>query len=138
MMDTDRLLHSIGVARKMVKIAKEKKLSLEQQQELFILGFNHDIGYEYPSETEEHQVLGANLLKSQGYKYWQEVYYHGIPDVEYESLYLLILNQADMQVDKYGTEVGYERRLNDIKYRYGDKSPVYLNSKKLIDNIKDK
>ena len=137
-MDTDRLLHSLGVARKMVEIAKEKNLTLEQQQELFILGFNHDIGYEFPSDTEQHQTIGGNLLRNEGYKYWQEVYYHGMPDVEYESLYLLILNQADMQVDKYGTDVGYERRLNHIKYRYGDDSTVYMNVKKLIDSIKDK
>lgn len=138
MIDTDRLLHTLGVARKMVKIAKEKGLSEEVQQELFLLGFNHDIGYEYPDPTQQHNIIGGNILKASGYKYWQEVYYHGQSDVPYDSLYLLILNQADMQVNKYGNDVGYEKRLSDIESRYGKDSVPYINSKNLIEKIKDK
>jgi len=46
-MDEDRLNHSIAVARKMVEIGKNYNLKKEQLQELFVLGYNHDIGYEY-------------------------------------------------------------------------------------------
>ena len=138
MMDTDRMLHTLGVARKMVKIAKEKGLSEEVQKELFLLGFNHDIGYEYPDPAQQHNIIGGTILKASGYKYWQEVYYHGQPDVPYDSLYLLILNQADMQVNKYGNDVGYEKRLSDIESRYGKDSVPYINSKNLIEKIKDK
>lgn len=137
-MDTDRLLHTIAVARKMVEIAKEKNLSEEAQKELFVLGFNHDIGYEYKTEGEEHQQTGGKLLKESGYKYWQEVYYHGMPDVPYNSEYLTILNQADMQINKYGNDVGYDKRLHDIEERYGKESIPYQNSKKLINQIKEK
>ena len=31
-----------------------------------------------------------------------------------------------MQIDKYGNDVGYDKRLEDIKNRYGDNSIVYL------------
>lgn len=137
-MNTDRLLHTIAVARKMVEIAKEKNLSEQQQHELFLLGYNHDIGYEYKVEGEEHQQTGGKLLRDNGYKYWQEVYYHGLPDAPYESEYLLILNQADMQINKYGNDVGYDKRLHDIEERYGGDSIPYQNSKKLIDQIRNK
>ena len=61
-MDFDRLKHSLAVARKMVTIGKNKELSEEQLQELFILGYNHDIGYEFGT-NEDHNVIGGNILK---------------------------------------------------------------------------
>ena len=49
-MDLDRLNHSISVARKMVEIGKTYNLKDNELQELFILGFNHDIGYEFTNK----------------------------------------------------------------------------------------
>ena len=90
-MDNDRLIHSIAVARKMVSIGAYKGMSEIELQELFILGLNHDIGYEFAG-GDNHGINGAKALKSSGYKYYKEVYYHGIPSSEYKSLYLDILN----------------------------------------------
>lgn len=134
-MDNDRLKHSISVARKMVEIGKNYNLSDSELQELFILGFNHDIGYEFSNVGLDHNVIGGNILKENGYKFWQEVYNHGNPNANYSSLYLKILNIADMQIDKYGNDVGYEKRLEDIKNRYGENSKPYLCSKQIVENI---
>ena len=134
-MDYDRLKHSLAVARKMVSIGKNKGLSEEQLQELFILGYNHDIGYEFGT-NDNHSVIGGNILKQSNYKYWQEVYYHGQIECEYKSLYLDILNKADMQIDKYGNDVGYDKRLEDIKIRYGENSQVYIQCQNLINKLK--
>ena len=46
-MDEDRIKHSIAVARKMVEIAKNKNLSEKEINDCFIIGYNHDIGYEF-------------------------------------------------------------------------------------------
>ena len=134
-MDEDRLNHSLAVARKMVEIGKINKLTQEQLQDLFVLGYNHDIGYEY-GNNENHSTIGGNILKQSNYKYWKEIYYHGKTNIEYSSLYLDILNQADMQIDKYGNDVGYDNRLNDIKNRYGLNSSAYTNAKELIEMIR--
>lgn len=67
-MNYDRLKHSLAVARKMVSIGKNKGLSEEQLQELFILGYNHDIGYEFGT-NENHNIIGGNILKQSNYKY---------------------------------------------------------------------
>ena len=128
-MDIDRLKHSIGVARKIVEIGKEYSLNEADLQKLYILDYNHDIGYEFSEDKLEHNIIDGNLLKDNGYEYWKEVYYHGNPNTEYESLFLKILNMADMQIDKYGNDVGYEKRLADIENRYGISSIQYLNSK---------
>ena len=136
-MDNDRINHSLAVANKMLELGKEKDLSEEQLKELFILGYNHDIGYQFGT-NENHNIIGGNLLKECNYKYWKEVYYHGVPNSEYKSLYLDILNYADMSIDKYGNDVGFDKRLEDIKSRYKENSIQYINSVKIINELRSK
>lgn len=137
-MDKNRLMHSYGVARKMVEIAISYKLTEREINDCFVIGFNHDIGYEYSENGVSHNIIGGNILRETGFKYWREIYYHGIKTSEYSSLYLDILNQADMQVDKYGVDVGYEERLKDIESRYGSESKVYRSCLELINDLKSK
>ena len=120
MFDEDRLKHSYAVAKKMQQIGKMIGMKQKQLEELFIIGFNHDIGYEYSENGKNHNKIGGELLKNSGFKYWKEVYYHGELTQEYSSQYLDILNCADMQIDKKGNDVGFEKRLDDIKNRYYD------------------
>ena len=105
-MDEDRLKHSIAVARKMIEIGKKYKLNDDELQELFVLWFNHDIGYEY-GDNSNHAQLGGEIL-----------------------------NKADMQIDKYGNDVGYDKRLEDIKNRYGEESKTYGDAKILIEKLR--
>ncbi|MBR6252230.1 MAG: HD domain-containing protein [Clostridia bacterium] len=134
-MDNDKLKHCVSVARKMVEIGKEHGLGEEELQDLFVLGFNHDIGYEF-GEYLNHEQRGGEVLKRNGFKYWQEVYHHGDINSKYDSLFLKILIQADMQVDKYGNDVGYEKRLEDIMSRYGEGSTEYQNAKILVEKYR--
>ena len=134
-MNKDRLNHSLAVANKMIEIGKNLNLKDIELQDLFVLGYNHDIGYDFSSNKLEHNIVGGEILKNNGYKYWKEVYYHGNPDVEYNSLFLKILNMADMQINKYGNDVGYEKRLEDIKLRYGEGSIQYNNSRRIINEF---
>ena len=133
-MDEDRVKHSLSVALKMIEIGKKKNLSEEQLEELFVLGLNHDIGYQF-GNSENHNEIGAEILKNCGYKYWKEVLNHGKIDNIYNSLYLDILNEADMKIDKYGNDVGYDKRLKDIENRYRAESKVYKNAKTLIEKL---
>ncbi len=136
MINNDRLNHSLAVARKMVEIGKEYNLNDSELQDLFVLGFNHDIGYELGT-NENHSVIGGNILKQSNYKYWREVYFHGETNIQYHSLYLDILNMSDMQIDKYGNDVGFIKRLEDIENRYGKESKQYINAEKLIKKLKE-
>lgn len=135
-MNEDRLKHSLSVARKMVEIAKSKNLNEEDIENCFVIGYNHDVGYEFAENKFNHNIIGGKILKNSNFKYWKEIYYHGEIDTEYKSLYLDILNQADMQIDKYGNDVGYDKRLEDIKNRYGEHSEVYNKCYKLIDKLR--
>ena len=104
-------------------------------KDLYLLGLNHDIGYEY-GNNDNHGYIGGEILKRNNYKYWKEVYYHGNINTKFSSLFLEILNKADMQIDKYGNDVGYDKRLEDIKNRYGEKSKTCKDVKILIEKIR--
>ena len=141
MIDEDRQKHSLAVARKMVEIGKERGLKTYQLTDLFTIGYNHDIGYEFSNSTgKDHGKIGGFILKQTGFKFWEEIYYHGEPNIKghtkgLNKLYLDILNQADMQIDKYGNDVGINKRLQDIKSRYGEDSEVYKKCLSLINNF---
>lgn len=133
----DRLKHSIEVARKMRKIAIDNNMNEDDAENLFVIGLNHDIGYEF-NNPNNHNKIGGEILKKTNFKFWKEVYYHGEIDCDYDSTYLKILNMADMQIDGKGNDVGYEKRLEDIKNRYGENSNVYKKCLKLVNNLKNK
>ena len=82
-MDLDRLKHSIAVARKMVEIAKKLNLNEEEIKNCFIIGYNHDVGYEFTINGINHNIIGGELLKNSNFKYWREIYYHGEINNEY-------------------------------------------------------
>lgn len=77
-MDYDRLKHSLAVARKMVEIAKLNKLSDIEIKNCFVIGYNHDIGYQFVEDGVNHNKIAGEILKQTGFKYWKEVYYHGL------------------------------------------------------------
>ena len=102
---------------------------------MFILGFIHDVGYEYSSDQSEHEELGGTLLKLMGFRYAQEVYHHGNPDVAKMTPELLVLNIADMSVNRSGQRVTFDQRLNDIEARYGAESSQYQNAAAMVSRI---
>lgn len=137
-MNEDRLKHSIAVARKMVELARYYQLTDKEVEACFVIGYHHDIGYEFASDGIKHNIIGGLILKNSHFKYWKEVYYHGDPKASYQSLYLDILNMADMQIDGLGNDVGYEGRLEDIKTRYQEYPQIYQNCCKIVSDLKQK
>ena len=137
----DRLHHIIGVARKAYKIAKEEGNDENFCRKMFMLGWIHDVGYEFSLTQEEHAAIPSELLY-QLYAYnCKDIYgadvsiktnyamcYHGrCPDesLKYNKEWR-ILTTADMLVDGKGKEVSAFDRLEDIKERYGENSEQYL------------
>ena len=131
-----RFKHCAEVGRLMEENARNRGWSEQKCREMYLLGYLHDLGYEYTKEGEDHARIGGLLLKECGYKYWKEVYCHGHPDEIDFSDESLLLNDADMTVDAYGRRVGYDERLNDIGTRYGFDSFNYLESKRIVEILK--
>ncbi len=131
----ERLKHSLEVARLMKKSAEDVGWNKQKCEEMFVLGFLHDIGYEFAEQQCDHASVGGEMLKNQGYKYWKEVSCHGKLDVEYISEELTMLNIADMSIDSTGKEVGASARLSDIASRYGIDSKQYIEAEQLARKI---
>jgi hypothetical protein len=137
MFSSNRALHSLTVANKMYEVALEKTNNEYYAKEMFNLGWLHDIGYQFTENNREHAHVGGEFLKSQGYKYWVEIYEHGVykPDMNYSYEWFL-LNSIDMQTDSKGNYIGYDGRLKDIGSRYFFNSDEYNNAEALIAYLK--
>lgn len=139
MISNDRKNHIWAVAEFLKNYAVKQNFPKQDIENLFTLGLLHDIGYEFcDSENySNHNIIGGNLLKQQKFKLWKEVYYHGTPNSPYQSLYLDLLNWADMHIDHTGNFVSYEERLKEISSRY-NKPIKELACYKIVYELKQK
>lgn len=124
-LNSDRQKHTIAVAELMRKKAQEKSWDSVKCDEMFTLGYLHDIGYALTANQSEHAKSGGETLEKSGYKYWREIYHHGLPRASYTSEELTLLNFCDMSIDDKGMLVSFEERLEGIKSRYGSESIQY-------------
>lgn len=132
----NRLLHVREVGRVCAELAEHLfGWSDAKTQEMFLMGFVHDFGYEYSEEQHLHAGIGGQILERTGFKYAREVSDHGSPAIPAMSEELLILNIADMSVNGSGQRVTFEQRLSDIRERYGAESSQYLDAADLVSAI---
>lgn len=129
-LDEKRMLHSLGVAKRMKRLTNELYPDNDEfANEMFILGLLHDVGYEFTYIQQKHAEVAGNTLEMNGYKYWKEVYYHG------KSEALRILNIADLLTDSKGNQTTLQERLRDVKKRYGENSFAYKDFQKLAKKL---
>lgn len=131
----DRLKHSIGVARKLYEMSLQRGWDVEKAKKMFVLGFVHDIGYEFADTQSEHADKGADVLKQCGFQFANEVLYHGKIQQEYSSDELYLLNVADFLVGSDGSPVSVEERMEGIAQRYGEESSQYIEAKRLAKQL---
>lgn len=128
----DRLHHILGVARECYSLAKEKGYDEDFCRRMFMVGWNHDVGYEFSTKQEEHPIISEEMLNTlkiskvnAGQRVCHAIKKHGqytdLKTVEWK-----ILNIADMTIDSRGNKVDVMKRLDDIKDRYGENSNQYL------------
>ena len=156
MLNERKAIHSLEVARKCAKIAAERGKTEEFQQQMFLLGWLHDIGYAYGDNDNHGAVAVKMLLDSRvlhagpGYKYAKEILMHGYPethpmryhdiygaklDAPYHSEALDILNIADITTSSSGMECTPAERLTVVAIRYGKYSEQYRNLRALCKEL---
>lgn len=124
--DESRIMHMLGVARRASELGKEIfEWDDKKCEEIFIMGLLHDVAYEFVCCQTEHEEYGGKLLARMGFKYWKEIYQHGTAITSFSSPELIVLNIADMQTSKDGMLITMDKRLEDIRRRYGVDSPQY-------------
>lgn len=126
MITSARWQHILGVARRAQALAQCLKPQDERfAQDMFLLGMLHDLGYEFSKDPCEHPQVGAEILKRQGYCYWDEVANHGNVNVEEVSDELFVLSCADMTTGPNGEDFTMRERIDNIAERYGKDSHSY-------------
>lgn len=132
MINENRLNHILAVARKAYKIAKDFGYDEQYAREMFALGWNHDIGYEF--DPINHENVGADILPN--YKYAEFIRSHGLAPAQLTKEWIII-NLADMTISPTGEETTIEARLAEIESRYGKDHIWYKQSKEVCDILKD-
>ena len=132
MINENRLNHILAVARKAYKIAKDFGYDEQYAREMFALGWNHDIGYEF--DPINHENVGADILPN--YKYAEFIRSHGLTPAQLTKEWIII-NLADMTTNPTGEETTIEARLAEIESRYGKDHIWYKQSKEVCDILKD-
>ena len=101
---------------------------------MFVIGWNHDIGYEFSEKQTEHPDISAQLLVLlQDAPCESDLRQLSIKAIKKHGKYTedktdewKILNIADMTIDSKGNDVDVMDMLDDIKSRYGEHSDQYL------------
>jgi len=140
----DKLHHILGVARKAYKIAKDMGCTEDFARKMFMIGWVHDVGYEFSKEASDHPRISSGLVHQlicsrqvydmqMSLKTNYAIFYHGaFPDESLiNNIEWRIINMADMMIDSKGNEVTVKERLSEIKARYGEDSDQYIVANKI-------
>ena len=135
--NNNKMNHILAVARLMYQMAIDDGKDEEYARQMFLLGYVHDIGYEFCTKSPDHPNIGAQILEKSSYKYANQVLYHGKPNkANIEDQYAMdLLDKADLLIDHTGKYVGAKTRLEDIKNRYGEDSHQYINASTMVKRL---
>ena len=125
--DNNRIAHMHGVAEWMYTNAEF--FGCKDKNRAYLIGLLHDVGF--VDGVKDHELNGAKIVGSNTY-IGKIIKNHGITPVEYIDKYksnppkeLILLWAADLCIDAYGNDVGFDGRLEDIKLRHGEVSSAY-------------
>ena len=134
----NREKHVLAVARRCYAIAKEQGYNEKFCRNMWLIGYLHDIGYEFCDDAHDHPDVGAAMLQNLGLGPYsdavQAIKHHGRVKAG-RSIIQDILNQADLTTNSRGEYVTVEERLEDIRERYGSDSDAYQNTTMLAKEI---
>jgi putative nucleotidyltransferase with HDIG domain len=130
------MAHMIGVAEYMRENASKYDLDPDMA---YTVGLLHDIGY-LEGRRGHEQVsakIYASICSTVNPDIFDAILYHGSTweEIPKTSISLLLI-EADMSVNAQGFRVGFDKRLMDIKERYGEDSDAYRNVKNIISQLK--
>jgi hypothetical protein len=152
----DRYAHVIGVTNKVERILRSimRDTSKEFESMCVQATLLHDIGYSPSINIENyHPIDGYVYLRDRGWAsevcravlehsfakdqlhYLQPDlthYYKLKPCSKYEQSIIEILSYADLHTSNVGGEVSIKERYENIRYRYGETSPIYLTMESIL------
>ena len=132
-----KLLHISAVANLMYERAFEMTGDEKYAEEMYVLGFVHDIGYIFGAKG--HAEAGGDLMTRVGFKYADAVSLHGEGDLDPDRLTqeVMLIQWCDMSVGPGGVRMSVAERLEDIGVRYGTDSKQYREAAKVAARLNE-
>jgi predicted hydrolase (HD superfamily) len=130
----DRLHHILAVARKCYEVAKRRNHDEDFCRRMFMIGWLHDVGYEFSQEPEDHPDVSFEMMMSltgkegkndTAFKLAADAVKDHVMYTDQKSEEWIILNIADLSVDLCGNDIEITDRLEDMKKRFGEESKQY-------------
>lgn len=136
----NKLRHIRGVAERCVELGELLDLDDDTLEELYVLGFLHDVGYAFGAKG--HAKKGEKILKRLHLIGAEHIGRHGDAELDASEASLPtisdIIKAADLTVDAKGNFVSADERLIDIKDRYGESSSQYKNAASAVSALREK
>ena len=150
----ERIRHMHGVAELMYQYYDAFHCKYLSKEEIYVLGLNHDIGY--INGKSDHEFYGADVF-ARFCEFGPQniiakcIFHHGDTPKIYMERHmcseeaipaeLILLWWADMSVESGGEHagevVGFQRRLDGLKERYGENSEPYQMCKETMEWLTD-
>lgn len=138
MISENKLKHMLGVARECRNLARQKNLSEDLCDAMFIMGLLHDVGYE-DEEGSMHGSVSEEFIRS-FQKYSEDccnaIFCHGLLFDNWD-MFDEILNRADMTISHTGDKITMEERLKGIEERWGSDSVHYKHACDVVKKLKE-
>lgn len=138
MISENKLKHILGVARECRDLARQRGLSEDMCNAMFIMGLLHDIGYE-DDESLSHGSISEKFVRDFNLHInncCNAIAAHGFVFDDW-NIFDEILNTADMTISYAGNKITMKERLDGIKERYGSDSVHYKQACKVVDKLKE-
>lgn len=120
-----KIAHMVGVAEWMRERAKDYGLNPDV---MYAIGLLHDVGY--LQGREGHEQRGAEILSAIGIDedIRFAIAHHGENPYKVQNEYgkdvitpeFVLMVEADLSVDAKGYRIGFDKRIKDLKERYGN------------------
>jgi hypothetical protein len=128
-LDEKRMKHMLAVARLMKEMALRLGWGEEKSRQMFVLGYTHDIGYEFSTTHDGHADEGGRLMQEMGFVYADSITGHGKPGADPNDDVINLLNFCDAIIDGDGSKTTPDIRLYNISLRYGKDSSQYKDAR---------
>lgn len=137
MISENKLKHMLGVARECRNLARQKNLSEDLCDAMFIMGLLHDVGYEDEEGSMHGSVSEELIRKFQKHidNACDAISAHGLAFENWD-VFDEVLNTADMTISHTGEKISIEERLEGIKERWGSNSVHYKHACDVADKLK--
>lgn len=141
-MSVERMMHNVEVARKCYDIAKRDGYPETFCKKMWMIGYIHDVGYEFTSDYTKHAAMTMEVLNAFDPVFNDSCALHSLalhdkanPGSTVNSVEWRILCTANLTTNTNGQTIDASVRIHDLLECYGELSPEYRSALKTAQQL---